>query len=407
MPSKGSLAVLIPEFPGQTHIFFWREIQALRQSGNTVKIISTRAPKEKNYHEFFQEIDDTFYLTPLRYFQVACFLLVNISWLFKALRYCLSLDGGALGKFKALLFVPVAANLALHCKESSISHVHVHSSANAAHVAAIASLTGDFTYSVCIHGNLNQYGDNHRAKLSRAAFIVTVTRPLQEEIFTTLPEYPRERVFVLPMGVDVGKFLPREYADSAGNRIVLTSISRLAYVKGHTFALQALARLPPSIDFLYQIVGDGEMREQLEKEVQSLGLEKKVVFLGFQKEGDVYQILRNTDIFMLTSFGFGEAAPVAIMEAMACGVAPICSIIGGTRDMITDGHDGLLVEQKNVQAIKNAILTLISNRRKLAEIGANARNTAQVKFCHQKSANILDGCISQCSTIETGLTSVG
>ena len=406
MPSNGSLAVLIPEFPGQTHIFFWREIQALRQSGNTVKIISTRTPKEENYHEFCKEIYDTFYLTPLRYFQVAIFLFTNLLWTLKSVSYCLDLDGGIAGKAKALLYIPVAANLVLYCKEHSIGHVHVHSSANAAHIAAIASIVGYFTYSVCIHGNLNQYGDNHRAKLSKAAFIVTVTKPLQQEIFSTLPDYPRERVFVLPMGVDVRKFLPRAYSGKAGTPIVVTSISRLAYVKGHTFALRALAALPPGIDFRYQIVGDGEMRSKLEQEVQSLGLNKKVAFLGFQKEGEVYETLRKTDVFMLTSFGFGEAAPVAIMEAMACGVASICSVIGGTRDMITDGYDGLLVEQKNVQHITQALMTLVTNPQKLAEIGTNARTTAEVKFCHQQSANTLLKYITQCSRLPIGKLSV-
>lgn len=389
MRSASNIAILIPEFPGQTHIFFWREIQALRASGHSVKIVSTRKPKANNFHEFCSEIDDTYYLASIPYFQVFKFLLLNLSWIFAALGYCFRLDGGVNTKLRACLFIPVAANLAIYCRKYEIDHIHVHSSADAAHIVALGQLLRIFTYSVCIHGNLNQYGSNHSAKLSSASFLVTVTKPLREEIRSHLPDYPIENVHVLPMGVDIGKFLARTYAKRRGNPCIITSVSRLAYVKGHSYALQALAELPNDFEFLYQIVGDGDMRQQLESQVESLGLESKVQFLGFQKEGEVYKILQNTDVFMLTSFGFGEAAPVAIMEAMACGVAPICSIIGGTRDMICDTHDGLLVNQKDVQDIKRALTYLLEDYDRLVAIGRNARVTAESKFCHRRSAGTL------------------
>lgn len=389
MSNTGSIAVLIPEFPGQTHIFFWREIQALRQSGNQVNIISTRKPKQKNFHEFCSEVDDTFYLTPLRYFSVILFFLQNLVWLMKGFSYCFSLKGGIKTRLRGFLFLPVAANLASYCTENSVRHLHVHSSADASHIAALASLCGKFTYSVCVHGNLNQYGENHHVKLRAASFIITVTKPLQSEIYSTIPDYPKNLVHVLPMGVDISKFLPKQYSDNSDEKFVLTSVSRLAHVKGHRYALQALSELPPEFSFIYQIVGDGEMRAQLESEVDELGLHEKVVFLGFKKEGEVKEILKSTDVFMLTSFGYGEAAPVAIMEAMACGVASICSIIGGTRDMITNEYDGMLVKQKDVQDIKRAITFLISDRKRLAAIGKNARETAEEKFCHRRSAGTL------------------
>ncbi|GAB2516117.1 glycosyltransferase family 4 protein [Microbulbifer agarilyticus] len=389
MRDEGKLAVLIPEFPGQTHIFFWREIQALRKANHTVQIVSTRKPKENNFHEFYNEVQDTFYLTQIDVLKLLGYCLLNPVWLARAIRYCFSLSGGFKNRLRALLFIPFAGNLNLHCKKHGIEHMHVHSSADAAHIVAIAALSQRFSYSVCIHGNLNQYGTNHREKLSGASAIITVTNPLRDEILTALPEYPVNQVHVLPMGVDVSKFLPRSYASNGAAPVIMTSVSRLAYVKGHTYTLQALAALPKEIDFVYQIVGDGEMRDKLEQEVEALGLTDKVVFLGFKKEADVYDLLQKTDIFLLTSFGYGEAAPVAIMEAMACGVAPICSIIGGTKDMISDKYDGMLVRQKDVDDIKQAILYLLEDQTRIKEIALQARRTAEQKFCHVASANTL------------------
>ncbi|MBY6211338.1 glycosyltransferase family 4 protein [Microbulbifer agarilyticus] len=383
------MAVLIPEFPGQTHIFFWREIQALREAGNHVEIISTRKPRAKNFHEFFSQVSDTYYLTKIPIIGLIAHILLNLPWLMRSVLYCFRLQASFSEKLRTLLFIPLAANLQLYCKAKKIGHIHVHSSADASHIVAIGALAGKFTYSVCIHGNLNQYGRNHLEKLSGTSAIITVTEPLRSEILDALPNYPEDQVHVVPMGVNLSKFLPRTYAEFGTKPIVLTSVSRLAHVKGHTYTLQALAQLPENLNFIYQIVGDGEMREKLEQEVNELGLTDKVVFLGFKKEQEVNKILKTTDIFVLTSFGFGEAAPVAIMEAMACGVATVCSIIGGTRDMITDGYDGILVRQKDVEDIKRAILFLLENSAQIKAISENARATAEEKFCHRRVAHRL------------------
>ena len=393
MQGSTRIGVLIPEFPGQTHIFFWREIEALRDFGADVKIISTRKPAVENFHEFHSEVGDTFYLTSLPVFRTILFLAFNIRWLSRCLSYCMKLKGGPRVKMRTSGFILFAANLIMYCKKHRIDHLHVHSSADAAHVAALASFANKFSYSICVHGNLNQYGDNHSAKFDNAAFIVTVTNPLSKEVSSVLACDRSPRIPVIPMGVDIDKFRPNVRKNQEPNKFVITSVSRLAHVKGHSFALQALSRLPATIDFQYNIVGDGDMREALEDEARELGISDKVKFLGFKKEGEVYEILQQTDVFMLTSFGYGEAAPVAIMEAMACGVTPICSIIGGTTDMITDCHDGKLVEQKNIDDITAALIYLLSDRSRLQEISQNARKTAEVKFCHRISANKLFGQI--------------
>ena len=386
MQGSTRIGILIPEFPGQTHIFFWREIEALRSCGADVKIISTRKPGSENFHEFHNQVGDTFYLTTLPVLRILLFFVCNISWLLRSLSYCFKLHGGLRTKLRTTLFIPFSANLIMYCRKHHINHMHVHSSADAAHIVSLAGLSNEFTYSICVHGNLNQYGDNHAAKFRKASFIVTVTNPLSREVSSVLPDIPSSRIPVIPMGVDIEKFRPRAHKNQSSPNFVITSVSRLAHVKGHSFALQALAKLPNSIRFRYNVVGDGDMREALEKEAKDLGIADKVEFFGFQKEGEVYEILQQTDIFMLTSFGYGEAAPVAIMEAMACGVTPICSIIGGTTDMITDRHDGTLVKQKDVNHITEALMYLLSDRDRLQEISMNARKTAETKFCHRRSA---------------------
>ncbi|MFD2858349.1 glycosyltransferase [Seohaeicola zhoushanensis] len=124
----------------------------------------------------------------------------------------------------------------------------------------------------------------------------------------------------------------------------------------------------------------------MEAEIAGLGLGPHVELLGSVGEDRVLALLQEADTLALTSIQQGEAAPVAIMEAMACGLAPVCSIIGGTPDMIRDGEDGFLVPQEDVAAIARATGILATNPLRRAAMGQAARATAERIFDHRGNA---------------------
>ncbi len=385
------LGILIPEFPSQTHIFFWREILALRDMGCEVHIVSTKKPDlSKNQHEFSREVANTRYLVPFPVLKVLWFNVCNFQWLYHCLRYCFRLkQSSMIEKFKVILFIPVAANLIFFVREKGVAHIHAHSCANSAHLVALANLYSGLPYSISVHGNLSEYGKDHVDKMRNAKFIATVTKPLQGEVLDACPMFTEERVPVIAMGVDLSRFSVSGVKRLEGRPFKLCSISRLAFVKGHSYTLQALARLPAEFDYHFSIVGDGEMRNSLEAEVKTLGLEGRVTFLGFRPESEVINILEDADIFLLTSFGKGEAAPVAVMEAMASGKAVICSIIGGTRDMINDGDDAFLVRQQDPDDIARVLQRLMEDEKLLYRIGERARERAEKQFSHIANAKKL------------------
>jgi colanic acid/amylovoran biosynthesis glycosyltransferase len=397
MTSAQPVGYLVPEFPSQTHTFFWREIGALEDAGVPVHVMSTSRPALQSCpHDFAEEARArTHYLFPPRPGSVAELLRRPVKSA-RAIGYILGLrETPVLRRLKLLALVPTAMGMVRLACAAGFDHVHIHSCANAAHLGALAYLLGGVDYSLTLHGDLPVYGTDHRAKFRYARFVSAVTRPLQKSLEDQIGggrPYP-----LIWMGVDTERFRPapqRDSRDPAAPLRVLT-VARLNPTKGHVFFLRAMARLrEKGIEIHYRIAGDGPARDAIETEIAALDLEDRVTLLGSVSEDRVIALLQESDVAALTSFGLGEAAPVSVMEAMACGVTCIVSIIGGTPDMITHAHDGLLVPQKDVAAIADVLETLAREPDGLTRMSARARATAEASFDHRTNALKLHAAIT-------------
>jgi colanic acid/amylovoran biosynthesis glycosyltransferase len=370
------LGILIPEFPTQTHVFFWREITALRRNGVTVDLLSTRRPKDGCPHDFGRAAAaDTHYLYPPDLGLAGSAL--GGRGLARVAGYIASLSANA--RARALGFAVCAADLAAIARRRGIEHVHVHSCADAAHVAAMSFLLDGLPYSLHLHGDLAVYGRDHTQKMQHAAFVGVAARPLIDQVERA--GVPRQRAFRMIMGVDLGRFEGRAPRPAGSGPLHLVSVSRLALCKGHVFALEAIRRaVDLGVDVSYSIGGAGSDRGAIERDVARLNLGDRVTFVGPLSEEGVSALLKTADVCLLTSVGLGEASPVAVMEAMASGVPAICSRIGGTADMIDSGVDGILVDQEAVGAITDAIVTLARDRAMLARLSVAARRRAEKEF---------------------------
>lgn len=373
-------AILIPEFPSQTHAFFWREIQALRSLDIEVVLVSTRRPSsDACRHEFaVAAAHETIYLFPPDWVADTLFLVMQPAGVIRALRYIFGLKESTWAqRLSALLLLLPAARLCRLTRARSFRHLHVHSFANSAHVAALAKLLGGSNFSLALHGDLEVYGRDHASKVKFASFIRCVTLPLKQQLLDRAI-LPPSKIHLLCMGVDTKHFTSKERPiHLIEDPFRLLTVARLHVNKGHRFALQAIQRLKvQGVDVRYTIVGDGPAQEDIAREVKSLELSDVVEMVGTKSEADVLRLLQSSDALLLTSVGMGEAAPVAVMEAMACALPVVCSVIGGTRDMINHGHDGFLVPQEDVDAIATCIRQLIDDPELALRVGSAARARA-------------------------------
>jgi glycosyltransferase involved in cell wall biosynthesis len=188
---------------------------------------------------------------------------------------------------------------------------------------------------------------------------IAVSQHVAERLVET-SRIPAEKITVVYNGVRLAAFnRPANPAlravltrGSIGRPIVLTA-ARLAEQKGHRYLLKAAALVPQAV---FILAGDGPDRAELEAEAAKLGLQERILFLGYRD--DVSDLLACCDLFVLPSLF--EGLPLSILEAMAANKPVIATAIGGNDEAILHGETGLLVPPADPQALAAAIQTILS-----------------------------------------------
>ena len=157
----------------------------------------------------------------------------------------------------------------------------------------------------------------------------------------------------------------------------IVSVGRLDRQKSPNFLIDAFAQvLQHHPDTLLLLVGDGELRQELEAQVSRLDITNKVRFLGSRE--DVPEILKIADIFALSSLweGLGRA----MTEAMLVGNPVVVPAIYGIPEIVHHHETGLLFEAKNVEQLANNLIYLLEHPEERDRLGQNAKNLTRNLF---------------------------
>ena len=160
-------------------------------------------------------------------------------------------------------------------------------------------------------------------------------------------------------GVDIDTFKPATELHSNKFKTIVT-ITKMNPVKNLDLLLHAFNRLSSDYQEATELVlvGDGPCRQDLEKLVRDLKIESRVHFAGHVSHANVVAYLQKADIFCLTSIS--EGLPVAMLEAMACGLPAVATKVGGVPEAVVEGITGLLVESDNLDNYTNALQCALS-----------------------------------------------
>jgi len=182
---------------------------------------------------------------------------------------------------------------------------------------------------------------------------------------------------VIYNGIDVQKFSIDQPKRVDRDKTILINVARLSREKNHALLVRAFSKAVQSCPNLeLWLVGDGELRRDIEELVKQLGLEEKVKFFGVRS--DVPELLSQADIFVLSSDyeGFG----LVVAEAMAAGLPVIATAIGGIPEILEGGRAGILVPPKDVDALAKAIVELARDEKKRAELSDYGRKLVAERF---------------------------
>lgn len=393
MSTSPKIGYLIPEFPGQTHIFFWREILALERMGIEVVLFSTRQPPPGLIsHKWSQEaIARTEYLGSIDPLAAATTALTVPPTVYardilregKALARDLATTSGA------------ARLLHASCKRQGISHVHAHSCGRAALVTMMAHRMGGPTYSLTLHGPMSDYGSGQRLKWRHAKFATVITEKLNALLPEQLGSDRPDRIFVQPMGVDVD-VLSRDLPYTPyqkGDTLRLFTCGRLNVVKGHQDLIDAVKTLrDKGIDVRLNVAGEDDdggsgYRRVLEDQIAELDLNHAVTLLGAISAEEVRRHLLDAHQFVLASWH--EPLGVAYMEAMACETPTIGTNAGGAPELIRHGVDGIMVEPKSPKSLAAAIELIANSPEDAMRLGKAGRARILDKFDCKRGAELI------------------
>lgn len=232
--------------------------------------------------------------------------------------------------------------------------------------------------------------------LKKASCVTTVSDELMKKInsFTEL-----KNIEVISMGCNTELF-GKKYASNnyfnQENSKVLLFVGRLAEKKGICYLIKSME----FIDANLYIVGEGPLKEKLQKQAEPL--HDKIQFLGAKTHEELKVIFASADIFVAPSItakdGDTEGVPTVLMEAMASGLPCIASDSGGISSLVSNGEEGFLVEEKNVNQLVKKINILINDEKLRISMGNKARLKAEeydYKNIARKYAAVLERALKE------------
>lgn len=186
-------------------------------------------------------------------------------------------------------------------------------------------------------------------------------------------------------GIDLSRFEFVERSRSPGEGYRLLTIARLVEKKGVAYGIRAVALLKQAgQDVTLTIVGDGPLREELERLSVELDVRDRIRFTGALAHEAVLKVVLDAHVLVAPSHtgedGDQEGIPNVLKEAMATGLPVVSTFHSGIPELVEDGVSGFLVPERDSEALANRLLHLLNNRERWAAMGRAGRNRVEAEY---------------------------
>ena len=360
-PSPVKIAYILNTYPQPSHSFIRRELRSLEDQGHDALRFAMRKPDMPLVdRQDLEEQEKTEYVLAKGPFTLlrACWSALRREpadfWDALVAAWAMGRVSEA-GRIRHLIYLAEAAYLAKRCQDEDIYHAHAHFGTNAATVAMLSEMMDGPKYSFTVHGP--EEFDSPRAlslgkKMHQADFTVAISQFGRSQLCRWAEPEDWERIGVVHCGIEPGKFNDPEPIPDGPRRVV--AIGRLVEQKGQLALMKAMAKLQEDVHLV--LIGDGEMRDQIEALITEHNLSAKVTLTGWVDEARIKSELAQAHALVMPSFA--EGLPMVIMEAMAAARPVIATYIAGTPELVKEGETGWLVPAGDIDALAQALDTL-------------------------------------------------
>jgi glycosyltransferase involved in cell wall biosynthesis len=413
------LAYIMGTFPALTETFITREIKALQDVGLPVERFSLRRPSRADaLAEGDEFVPRTSYGPSWRdgHLWGANARMLAHAWR----RYVAVLAaviartaGNPVHCLKVLALFPVAVAFAERMRDRGITHVHAHWAIYPASAAYIVARLLGISFSFTAHAHdARAIRSLMREKVRRAAFVVTCTAWTQAWLRRLVPE-AGDKILLNYHGVALDRFAPDPSSRLAGpDELTIVSCGSLYPRKGLPYLLEACRLLRNrGWNFHGVIIGDGPMRGPLQHLIDRHGLTDRVRLVGAVAPGEIARYYRDADVFALACITarlgwrdimadpllglevglaipfrpWMDGIPNALLEAMAMALPVVSTRVAGIPEVIESGHTGILVGQRDPEALAQAIEDLFRDPGGRREMGWRARDIVSHRFDRRRT----------------------
>lgn len=392
-----SIAYISQNFPNLTATFIYREVFALRDIGFKVLTLSNRDP---NVQQLSAEakglVDTTTYVFPIHW---PAMLMAHLYYLLtRPLKYLgtflfvLTRPGESRqNRIRTFLHFCGAIYLAREVQRQQVQHIHAHFSVNAATMALVIARLLGITFSFTAHNNF--YTDRLilKEKLREARFIVAISEHARDYLLDLAPgENLRDKFHIVHCGISMEKFSPPVQRPFNQPPVIFT-VSQFAERKGYPVLVEACRILTErGCQYRCVIGGDGPQRALLQQMISQYQLQHQVQLPGTIFQEQLVNHLSQADLFVLPCVtaqnGDRDGIPVSLMEAMAMALPVVSTYVSGIPELIEDGRTGLMVPEKDAEALADAIQRLLEDDVLRAKLGQAGRQKIAADFNLDKTS---------------------
>ena len=384
-------AYLLKRYPRFSETFVVAEILAHEAAGTTLDILALRPVAEAHFQGSLAAVRSPVTYVPERPGKPAHLwallddLRQNWPAAWRSLEHAEIIDPDDL--FQALW-------VARFVRERGIEHLHAHFATVATTVARLVSLMTGVTYGFTAHAKdiYHDYPEDQQLglKLRDAAYVVTVSdynvRYLRAHFGADAAAVTR-----IYNGLDLAAM---PFRSPAARQPLILGVGRLIEKKGFDVLIDACRRLADQgLDFRCRIIGGGERRADLERQIAGLGLENRVELAGPLPRERVQAAMQEAAVLaapcVVGADGNRDGLPTVLLEAMALGTPSIATPVTGIPELIEDGRCGLLVEERDDRGLATSLRRVLEDGDLRHRLAVAARRRIEADFdVHENAARL-------------------